>query len=58
MTISFEDMVQRMSRVISGMSGEDLADLYNREFGDGMRYDPQTEAFLQNQEEDHADPVK
>lgn len=33
-----EDLVERMAKVLLEMDGEELAELYNREFGDGMKY--------------------
>lgn len=36
--VSRDDLVERLGKVLTQMDGESLADLYNREFGEGMAY--------------------
>lgn len=36
--ISFDDLVERMDVAMGSMSGEELATLYNANFGEGMEY--------------------
>ena len=36
--VSFDELVERIAACLPEMSGEDLADLYNANFGDGMKY--------------------
>lgn len=36
--ITFDQLVERITNAMTEMSGEDLALLYNQNFGDGMVY--------------------
>jgi hypothetical protein len=36
--MSQDEVVERISKILLEMDGEELADLYNREFGNGMTY--------------------
>lgn len=38
MTLTANELIERMTRAMRHWSGDDLAALYNREFGDGMEY--------------------
>lgn len=38
MKINFDELIERIVTAIKSMDGNDLADLYNSEFGDGMTY--------------------
>lgn len=37
-TIDFDELVALMTQAMYSMTGDDLADLYNAEFGDDMEY--------------------
>lgn len=37
--ISTDELIERMAKAMQEMEGEELADLYNREFGSGMSYE-------------------
>jgi hypothetical protein len=36
--MTHEELVERISKILLEMDGKDLADLYNREFGEGLTY--------------------
>lgn len=46
-----EELVERISKALLQMSGEELAELYNREFGSNMKYISDG-VFEQEQNED------
>lgn len=37
-TLSTDEVIERIAKSLREMSGEDLAELYNQEFGEGMTY--------------------
>jgi hypothetical protein len=38
MELTQDELIERMSKAMAEMSGKELADLYNREFGENMKY--------------------
>lgn len=50
--MTFDELVERMSEALYEMGGHELADLYNREFGDGMEYLGNDEFEQKNEDDD------
>ena len=38
MKVSREELEERIAKALQTMSGEELTNLYNKEFGEGMKY--------------------
>ena len=38
MQLTTDELIERITKALQQMDGQDLADLYNQEFGEGMVY--------------------
>lgn len=38
MTLSTNELIERITKCLQEMSGDDLCEFYNKKFGDGMEY--------------------